>query len=252
MTMKKIMQRICSIIICLTVVSCSGIVSAFAVDDAESAYAVKTVYGHTYKYSSVIERWNSSQLAARTYVGVTSGKSVPIGYIGTKAKLYSTSGVLVASAGWSYNTVACWGHSAPVYHKTSETPKYTYYYSKGQIQLYNGSGYTTYNCYASPNMSSTVSSNIISVQRNSDGEIFGSEIFLNSIGVEPDLILALGTNGIEGYVRSADLDREYVPKNPTDALMHQEQAHEIPLYAEDGKSVLGSFAIQKNESDSSL
>ena len=34
--------------------------------------------------------------------------------------------------------------------------------------------------------------------------------------------------------------------------MHQEQAHEIPLYAEDGKSVLGSFAIQKNESDSSL
>lgn len=43
-------------------------------------------------------------------------------------------------------------------------------------------------------------------EKNENGETFGSALSAETIGHEPDLIAAIGTNGVEGYVRSSDFD----------------------------------------------
>lgn len=59
------------------------------------------------------------------------------------------------------------------------------------------------------------------------------------------LILAMGEGGTIGYVRSADLEGPEV-RTPEEALAYQRQGpsrREIPLYAEDGVTVIGTFEI---------
>ena len=65
---------------------------------------------------------------------------------------------------------------------------------------------------------------------------------------EPDLIRVLATNGKEGYAFKSDLD--------ADAASNLEEAREqaanaatakdrsVPVYAEDGETVIGEFVIQ--------
>lgn len=74
-----------------------------------------------------------------------------------------------------------------------------------------------------------------------------------SPGTEPDLILAVATNGREGYVYKRDLDaadgttamKEF--KSPEDALAWQKERGTktivIPVYLEDGKTVVGQFEV---------
>lgn len=64
---------------------------------------------------------------------------------------------------------------------------------------------------------------------------------------EPALTSAIGTNGKTGYVKSTDLDKS--PKTlaqvlalPTNAQgAYVMPARDIPLYTEDGKTVIGTF-----------
>ena len=68
------------------------------------------------------------------------------------------------------------------------------------------------------------------------------------------LIAALGTNGSRGFVKAEDLDGD-LPSNPEEAIAYMEEMERktaygtkkyvrlIPLYAEDGVTVIGEFAI---------
>lgn len=83
---------------------------------------------------------------------------------------------------------------------------------------------------------------------NENGEIYGSEYFLNQIGVEPDLILTCGENGVEGFVRAEDLNYDPV-ETLQDVITYQETRaikRSIPLYAADGETVIGSFTVDNS------
>ena len=73
----------------------------------------------------------------------------------------------------------------------------------------------------------------------------------------PDLIAAIGIDGTEGYVYQKDLDGE-TPSSPEEALVYMEKLSEdiakakesgaeylytIPLYKDDGLTVVGQFGI---------
>ena len=73
----------------------------------------------------------------------------------------------------------------------------------------------------------------------------------------PQLVAAVGVDGTEGYVYRSDLDGVQ-PKNPEEALLYMEKLNEeieiaksnrsaylrlIPLYDEDGETVIGQFGI---------
>lgn len=91
---------------------------------------------------------------------------------------------------------------------------------------------------------------------NENGQTYGSEMYASSPDTEPDLILAESLDGTEGYVYSSDLNS--MPSNPEELLAITAKNKEIwdkapagevvvaryiPLYAADGKTVIGEFPI---------
>lgn len=85
---------------------------------------------------------------------------------------------------------------------------------------------------------------------NERGQSFGPEIYARTPDEAPDLILAVGTNGDEGYVRQSDL-RGLQPKSLDDVASINAQAaqgRDIPLYAENGTTVIGKFHIEAGSS----
>ncbi len=87
--------------------------------------------------------------------------------------------------------------------------------------------------------------------KNQNGQTYGSKADATSLDTEPDLISAVGIGGISGYVKRTDLDQS-LPKTPEEAvaLTKYNLAHstrEIPLYAIDGKTVIGKFIVGGGE-----
>ena len=105
---------------------------------------------------------------------------------------------------------------------------------------------------------------------NDNGQTYGSAILSeHEAAIYPDLVLALGIDGVEGYVLKDDLDGTgplSKPRNPDEALVYMDQVDEliaatmakaklldleshevflyyIPLYASDGITVIGEFGI---------
>ena len=216
---------------------------AFATD-GYSDEKTKTVKGYTYTYWSIISNNTPERMFAQTSV-TAKEDTVPVGYFGCQARQYSSSGVLKASSDWDYNKWEDAPGSAAYVLIDDITSGY--YYSKGQARFYTGDGYDTYTCAATPNYATTksISSNMeVTVQRNENGEIYGSELFLDEIGVQPDLILAEGTNGKVGYVRADDInDAEITTPEQAAEKKLSSKSREIPLYDSDGTTIIGSFSL---------
>lgn len=81
---------------------------------------------------------------------------------------------------------------------------------------------------------------------NDNGQTYGSSADAASPEKEPELISATGVDGTNGYVLKKDLDEE-MPKSPEEALKQQKNrpvgGRDIPLYDQDGTTVIGSFHI---------
>ena len=81
---------------------------------------------------------------------------------------------------------------------------------------------------------------------NQYGLTYGSAAEAFSYETEPDLIAAIGVDGIEGYVYAEDL-RGPMPNSPEEASALMEargsEPRSIPLYEKDGKTVIGEFLI---------
>lgn len=81
---------------------------------------------------------------------------------------------------------------------------------------------------------------------NEMGQTYGPDIKENTDAeAGPELILACGENGVEGYVRAEDLNYDPV-ETQEEVLEYQatrEDQRRIPLYMEDGKTVIGSFVV---------
>ena len=78
--------------------------------------------------------------------------------------------------------------------------------------------------------------------KNGFGETFGSLSQAIADVDAPNLISAVGINGVEGYVRSSDLLLP-LPKSPAEALLANKNARVrfLKLYAVDGKTVIGAY-----------
>ena len=81
---------------------------------------------------------------------------------------------------------------------------------------------------------------------NANGQTYGSSSGV-SFDSQPDLILAIATNGRTGYI-SRDAMEAVDGSNVSSlaqaaAYMSQDASHTIPVYEQDGTTVIGSFAI---------
>lgn len=76
---------------------------------------------------------------------------------------------------------------------------------------------------------------------NENGKIYGSEYFLNTNGIEPDLILAEGISGIEGYVKSEDINK--YADSLEEAMNFDSSTYTIPVYNVDGETIIDYFIV---------
>lgn len=219
---------------------------ALPIKAANSGSQIKTVGGYTYTfYSQAIS--NSGSVSFSTIAFST--QTTPANYVGAYSRLYSSNGSLVKSTSWSYAATSLVTGSM---FTASDTSKY--YYSKGKVGFYNGNGYSTYECYSSPTVSPySMDGESIEIQKNSNGQIYGSEYFLNQIGIEPDLIAAIGNNGVAGYVRSNDINDDGAT-GLAEAYAYNNIVCDktIPLYDFDGEKEIGSFTIVSGNNDASI
>ena len=212
--------------------------SVLSTSAASSPYTTNTALGITYRFNSSVYNNSSSTWG---YTGVTSQQRYGVGYVGINARLYNSAGTLVKSSGWKYNSEPLYGHDE---NSGSTTVRGTYY-SKGQVNLYNGNGYTTYTSNASPNISRSVSGIVNKdFEINALGLTYGSDYYSTSTEDTPDLIRVLGINNIEGYVYAADLENNLNTLDEVIQFINSEPSdYTIPVYDENGQNVIDQFLI---------
>lgn len=217
----------------------------------------KTISASGYSYEIYAEIYTSSSLAvARTSISSLSG-NVPTGYMGILMRLYNSSGTLIKSSDWHYNSMPASGMNGPVSYSTTSGS----YYSYGKAQIFNGNGYDEYSTYISPNqtVSSMASplntdfqenqSSIKSYQTNENGNTYGSGLFELYSGIELDLIAAYGIDGVFGYIYSKDLNTKGAENlEQAISLTKGNITRYIPLYENNGITQVGLFEITSEES----
>jgi hypothetical protein len=81
---------------------------------------------------------------------------------------------------------------------------------------------------------------------NANGMSYGSGAGIDEDDPGPDLVAAYGTNGRCGFVRASDR-RKDPPRSPEEAAAFMADldpdGRDVPLYAQDGVTVIGSFRI---------
>lgn len=79
------------------------------------------------------------------------------------------------------------------------------------------------------------------IHTNAAGDTYGEAMVAKYLDEDVDLISAIGKNGKEGYIKTADL-----PHNIPDYVPYD---HEIPVYESDGVTVIDSFFISSGYTD---
>lgn len=79
---------------------------------------------------------------------------------------------------------------------------------------------------------------------NANGETYGPNVFNIT---EPDLILAIGEDGVQGYRRTSETHGSDVT-SPEEAMAYMEWLKEqsfisYPLYMQDGKTIIGKMIV---------
>lgn len=112
--------------------------------------------------------------------------------------------------------------------------------------------------YKSPLISSGTSYSV-----NQFGQTYGSALYADTFDERPDLMAAIGDDGVAGYIYTDDLKSEN-PKTPAEAVARQEMyealianwdgqeaivVRTIPLYESDGRTVIGDYNISFTPSD---
>lgn len=123
-------------------------------------------------------------------------------------------------------------------------------YSKSKFGLYDGNVYKVYDTNSSPSIdvARIQPTNMMEEEHevgiqpylavNENGQTYGMDYFDN---YTPDLIAAIGSNGVRGYVYDDELTNVGLRKSINDVV--NDIPTSIPLYDADGVTVIGEFPV---------
>lgn len=241
--------------VALALVMCLSVAIPVFAGDYESSKLPCTVNGRSYQYwSELMTRSPNTGLAWVSEANYNS-TNLTAGCLGAKARVYDKNGNLLAESDMNYTTTAIYYMVAGVDVYSSDT-----IYSQGKVEIYNGVNYTKFDCpmtakvpggarsYA--HLSEDVIETAAPYKVNAKGETYGSSMFSEKNGGNPDLISAVGNNGLSGYVRDDDLN--FSVNTPMEALVFQKNmpsTRTIPLYDLEG-NVIDSFTVDNTYTQS--
>lgn len=123
---------------------------------ATSTWGYYTVYNRNYSnYCGITTGTSNGTPFANTSTRAQSNPTttkVPVGYLGSKARLYDGSNRLIAETSYVYNSTETATLNSDFASKNPAVSG-TAYYGYGITAAYNGNGYTTYYTFKSPSQS---------------------------------------------------------------------------------------------------
>lgn len=244
-------KRILSTTIALTFIFCMALAFPASADtQIYSADKSFTQDGITYTAHVMAESRTNGTCGIFTEVYIS--ETVQTGSVGVQPMMYRSSGALQSAGSWSYmsNTADYFGlfsGAAQTYYTQG------YYYALSRLNIFSVSndGYVMYQTNRTPNFacpsltrSASIEENVASQYGvNENNMTYGSYANVTSDADAPDLIFAVATNGLEGYIKNTDFNQG------TDISLEQVQAglqfeeKAIPVYEVDGTTVIGEFII---------
>ncbi len=126
-----------------------------AAGQAVSAYGYYSNNGVSYKNKSAINTNHSynHQAYAVTLAYVTAG-TAPSGWVGALPRRFNDSGGLLCTGTWSYSSSQMTSSSGPLNPAGCFIYNHSIYAADGQTRAWNGSSYSTYGAFTSPNQNS--------------------------------------------------------------------------------------------------
>lgn len=203
---------------------------------AASAYSSKISFsagGKTYYGQSMI----STASGQATGWALTSASSVvDTGWLGADVRIFNGANGQIIERKRSHSAQATQYYNASLSISSSRASSFK---CDSRIFGWNGSDYTIKYTPYTPSVDRSVRQ--FAIDRYpvcQDGFTYGSLLSMRYVGVEPDLISALGRHGTEGYVRRVDLCDD-VPASPEEAvlLFGHEGEIAIPVYDLSGDQV---------------
>lgn len=234
---KKTIRRSLSLL-CSLALMFSLAIPAFA-GEINSGEAEWGAGGVTYKYYSTL--YDESTKWAGTWVYTDGYVNVPNNTMAAQARLYGADGNILRTSDYITN----YGSSYFTYAITDEVNRELTVYSWGQVRLPDGNGSFVTKLVPKTQARSVDSCDILiaKLEENLDsngeypvnaaGQTYGSGLLFSVVGYEPDLLAAEGVGGVQGYIKTADIEAD-------SAVLRADPM--IPLYDLNG-NVVGSFKV---------
>ena len=208
--------------------------------------------GYYYKFRAGIGIANS-RVYADANIQTTNGAFVPKSYMGACASLFVTTGSIVSSSGTVYNTVPRAGMTATTDSgATVPLVAQGLFYvacsvsSSGTILEYDEDN-TPETSSMQVSSSAPYETDAASYEVTENGETYGSALCYDKFGCYPDLIDAIGINGVNGYVLKDDLF--YIPSTEAEAEAYNALTTKtIPVYDLEG-NVVDLFELHNSAND---
>lgn len=205
----------------------------------------ETWSGRTFTYMAGADV--SSSLGVSPLAYIKASEVVPPDNIGVRPELYNSAGMLVVSIGAtyfnSYSTDEFW--AGLKYVKSLGQS----YYAAGSTVGMGNSYYHYFYCSYTPLVSLNDDSNIETKMYdvNGQGLTFGSLLSSEYMGVAPDLVSVVATNGTEGYIYFEDMEATdsaqvaQLISSDIDSYSYSVPTRTATVYANDGLTVVGEF-----------
>lgn len=240
------MKRFLSLVLVIATICAT---TAFAINDVYESDVVTYTAG-SYSYDVWSSLYVDNKYQGAVWAATSDQSRVPANYIGVNAMLFDENDGTIVSTGWSYNS------TSDIFHMRSTTDEWEpgLVQAGGQVRLYSGTGYVTYDAprtvFASNNrMISTLANTLVNGQYpvNSKGESYGSMMLEDFVGELPDLIKAKTNEGLVGYIKESDLNPDInTPAQAAAYTQALEENNTIPLYNSEG-NVIGTFELETSE-----
>ncbi|OZE20157.1 hypothetical protein CH262_23145 [Rhodococcus sp. 05-2255-1e] len=193
---------------------------------------------------------SNTPLFADTRVYTAFGNTVPSATMGVRSRLF-TSGALCVIKPYKFNS----GPASSLNDPTTGDCGPGFYNSHGFVRAWNGTAYQEFVTFPSDPLQwgaaarSADDGSDAAVTVNDNGQTIGSAEGITDDAQLPELVSAFGTDGQRGYVRSSDIvepdytleQAQALPDNGQGVL--EAPARTVPLYDDDGATVLGEFSI---------
>ena len=227
--------------------------------------------GINYEMWSCLYRDSADQFRGSTWVCNKTYENLPDG------QMWNSCGLYRATTGRVYLKTEAVFNVGGIYFNCATTQEFTIgdegVYCSGEIGVRNNASPTGYNIMPAPKTAAIYRSDslypysarqsreeqLLDTLRESldetggypvtaSGKTYGSALLAEEVGQQPDLILAEGCDGTEGYILAEDLRPDAVEPDEVRAYMEEMkrragETYTIPLYDLEG-NVIGEFPVQ--------